>query len=129
MSGPRLNHLLAEPIGGDAPRKAAFRGETMRLLKALAVELELPKGAFDLRWNEGGPAVSGEATLHGEEVYVQISQSSVAPILYRRCAGRRDFRGEQNLWAGAELLSDVCRLADHIARDLRLKRRTPARLL
>ena len=121
--------LLEEPVGGDAPRKAAFKKEAMRLLESLAAALELPKGAFDLRWNEGGPAVSGEATLHAEEIYVQVSQSCISPVMYRRCAGRRDYRGHQNRWAGAELLADPYRLADHIAQNLGLERSAPARLL
>jgi hypothetical protein len=44
-------------------------------LKALADALRLSSGEFDLRSNKGGIAVSGEVTLHGDDLYVQVSQS------------------------------------------------------
>lgn len=41
----------------------------MRLLRRLAEALALQPAAFDLRFNKGGIAVSGEVTLHGDELY------------------------------------------------------------
>ena len=117
---PSIVALLAEPVGGDEARKRAFKAEAMRLLRALASALELGKGKYDLRWNEGGVAVSGEATLHADAVYVQVSQGSYGAVLFRRCKGRRDYRGEANHWASAAELADPVGLADRIAHELRL---------
>lgn len=120
MGAPRIVQLLSAPVGGDPERKRAFRAEATRLLKALAVCLDLPKGAFDLRWNEGGPAVSGEATLHAEAVYVQLYQGSFGDVMFRRCAGRRDYCGERNHWASAWEAADPVAFADRIRHELRL---------
>ena len=44
-----------------------------------------------------GTAVSGEITLHGDHLYVQVSQSALGShsgILFRTCKGRKDYVGE-----------------------------------
>jgi hypothetical protein len=51
----------------------------------------------DVRYNAGGIAVSGDATLHGDSIYVQISGIDLG-ILYRTCNGRKDYSGGRNNW-------------------------------
>lgn len=68
-----------------------------KILKDIAKALALPKGSYDIRINKGGPAVSGEITLHGEWLYVQLSQTSHG-VLWRFCNGRKDYQGDQNHW-------------------------------
>ena len=83
--------------------KALFHSKGKTFLRNLAKELGLPKGSYDIRSNMGGIAVSGEVTLHGESLYVQLSESCVGGpgvgILYRSCKGRKDYTGGTNNWA------------------------------
>lgn len=126
---PAIVAILSEDISYHPERKRAFRAEATRLLRQLAAALGLEKGAYDLRWNEGGIAVSGEATLHGEAVYVQVSQGPFRAVLFRRCEGRRDYRGQMNHWASAAELADPVSLAGRIAHELQLPRPARDRLL
>ena len=83
-------------------------------LRDLAKELRLNAGSFDLRSNAGGIAVSGEITLHHEDVYVQVCQPATRAdtgILIRTCNGRRDYSGGRNHYAPLALLDDTPALA------------------
>ena len=100
--------LLAEGINGysDAAqaKKDAFHRAGKKFFRDLASAIGLQKGSFDVRSNLGGIAVSGEVTLHGESIYVQLSESCMhrgCSILYRTCRGRKDFTGGQNRWLRA----------------------------
>lgn len=119
----KLQQIMSQPIGYDADRKAVFHREARRLMQGLAKALGLPGGSFDVRSNQGGIAVSGEVTLHGEQVYVQVSQPCFGPgteVLFRRCNGRKDYSGEQNYFAAAHELSEPDSLARTILATLRL---------
>lgn len=73
-----------------------------KALKALAVKLELPTDAFEVRSNKGGIAVSGEVTLHTDKLYVQIFESFTGKglqVMFRTCNGRKDYSGGQNNYA------------------------------
>ena len=76
--------------------KATFH----RIARKLLVELNAALGIdADIRRNLGGIAVSGEATLHSDSVYVQVSQSCMGPdmtIMYRTCKDRKDYSGGYN---------------------------------
>ena len=88
-------------------------------MRALAAVLALPKGSFDIRSNAGGIAVSGEVTLHAENIYVQISQSCLGGgmgVLIRTCAGRRDYTGGRNHWLPLSSLNSVNVLAHYVRR-------------
>ena len=74
--------------------KARFRSEAMKYLRRLAKELSLPKGSYSIRYNAGGIAVSGEATLHHNEFYLQISHD----CFWRTCNGQKDYSGYRNRW-------------------------------
>ena len=83
----------------DHARKTQFHRRGAAFLRDLAAAIGLEKGTFDVRSNKGGPAVSGEVTLHADKLYVQLSESFPGPgigILYRSCNGRKDYSGGRN---------------------------------
>lgn len=95
--------LLASDIDGytDAgqAKKDAFHRAGKKFLRELATDIDLAKGEFDIRSNMGGIAVSGEITLHGESIYVQMSEYCMhrgSSIMYRTCEGHKDYCGGQN---------------------------------
>ena len=115
MSSPDFDFRL--PVAYDAARKRAFHTQARRRLGQLANALALRKGAYDLRTNAAGVAVSGEITLHGERVYVQVSQpfgGFDSGILFRSCTGRKDYTGGRNNFASLDLLHDPAHLAARI---------------
>jgi hypothetical protein len=113
------------PAGFDFRKRVAYDPEAKRLfhtharrqLLALAVALGFGEDAYDLRSNEAGIAVSGEVTLHGDRLYVQVSQSALGAdngILFRSCDGRRDYVGGVNNFASLDLLHRPTELARRI---------------
>lgn len=93
----RLPKLMNTDLGYNPEGKKAFAKEAKRQLRRLAKELDLPTGSYDLRYNEGGIAVSGEATLHTDNLYVQIEKGfSPGTVMYRACDNRKDFTGKTN---------------------------------
>lgn len=81
--------------------KLRFHREGANFLRSLAKELGMPSGTYTIRSNKAGPAVSGEVTLHGETLYVQLSESCIGRgvgILYRSCRGMHDYSGGRNNW-------------------------------
>lgn len=85
--------------------KASFRRLALRLLKEVAEIMGLNKGTCDIRYNPGGIAVSGDATLHGEKVYVSLNADGFSGgILVRSCKGRKDYVGGTNRWFSLDRL-------------------------
>lgn len=79
--------------------KETFHRKGKQLMKELADALGLERGEFEIRSNLGGLAVSGEVTLHADHLYVQLSESAMAPgiqMLYRSCSSRKDYCGDRN---------------------------------
>jgi hypothetical protein len=114
-----MNIDLNTPVAYDAEAKARFLRYCQKQLSALAKELGLPPDSYDLRVNPGGIAVSGEATLHSNTLYIQASQSSLGPnfgILIRSCKGRRDYTGGPNNHVHIDLLRSPEVLAENIRR-------------
>lgn len=107
----------------NEPAKRAFHGTARVRLRKLAGALGMPAGSYEIRSNKAGIAISGEITLHGESVYIQVNQSCMGPnssILYRRCNGRRDYTGDRNHFAPLGMLDSIGALAARITRELRL---------
>ena len=53
-------------------------------------------------------AVSGEITLHGDEIYVQVSIPCIRPgreVMFRRCKGRQDYLGDRNHFCDIAVLA------------------------
>ena len=94
------------PCAYNDAQKRSFHATGRKRLKALAAALGLEAGTYDVRSNLGGIAVSGEVTLHGEHLYVQICQPATgwdSGILIRTCEGRKDYTGGANHFAPLSL--------------------------
>lgn len=122
---PLLETIASRGVAFDATAKRHFHVEGRRALTKLADALGYERGDYDLRTNTGGPAVSGEITLHSPEAYVQLgSHVSGGRVLFRRCRNRRDHCGGPNHFATIAELTEPTALAARICRELRLP--TPA---
>ena len=104
----------------DVAQKTRFHREAKRRLKALAHALNLDTSDYDLRSNKAGPAISGEITLHAENLYVQVSQSGLG-ILIRSCNGREDYTGGRNHFVPLDWLDKPTQLAEKCAAIMKLK--------
>lgn len=82
------------------------------ILRGIAKELGLQSGSYDIRSNLGGTGVTGEITLHGEHIYIQLCEAmNGLEVLYRSCKGRKDYSGGSNNWmrfSDLKNLSDAC---------------------
>ena len=88
--------------------KLKFHRMGKRVLKAVAEEMGLQSGSFDIRSNLGGVAVSGEIMLHGESIYIVFSQGCMGnSFMYRQCNGRKDYTGMANHWMDYDNLADL----------------------
>lgn len=107
-SKPALVALARCGIGYDAQAKRAFHREARSALRVAARHLGLDLDQYDLRSNFAGPAVSGEITLHGDEIYVQVSIPCIRPgreVMFRRCKGRQDYLGMSNHFCDIAVLA------------------------
>jgi len=98
------------PIGYNADKKEQFAKQGKVLLRRIAAKLELPKGSYDIRYNAGGIAVSGDVTLHSNSLYIQFSQSALGPdygFMFRHVKSRKDYTGGRNNWMRWEQLLDL----------------------
>jgi hypothetical protein len=105
------------PVAYDSSRKDVFHSRARLQLRRLAVALGLKPGLYDLRSNYGGIAVSGEAILHADRLYIQVCQPATghdSGILYRTCNSRKDYVGGPNNFASLDLLNDVDELSRRI---------------
>lgn len=115
---PRLVRSFLATTGGPvngyseagARNKALFHRRGKALLHCMATDLGYVSGTFALRSNFGGIAVSGEITLHTDDLYVQFSKSCFGggcmDILYRTCQGRKDYTGGRNHFLPFSALED-----------------------
>lgn len=120
---PALVALAHKGVAYDDLAKRQFHADGRKALKRLADALGLVEGSYDLRSNKGGIAVSGEVTLHGEEIYVQLSIGCMGrghEILFRRVVGRKDYCGDRNHWADIAELMAPDRFAARVRGELHL---------
>lgn len=88
--------------------KNQFHRLAKMYLRDLASTLGLAPGSYDIRTNKAGPAVLGETTLHGENVYVQFGQCMLdTAFMWRKCNGRKDYSGGANQWTDSNKLIDL----------------------
>ena len=80
--------------------KIAYHNSCKVILRRVAEQLGLKKEDYDLRTNMGGPAVRGETTLHGDNIYIQIGSQFGSEVLIRSCKGRKDYVGGTNNYVG-----------------------------
>lgn len=84
--------LKRDDVGGDLVRVGALislkshaKALTTKYLRYLAKLLALPAGTFEVHYNPGGPAVSGECYLNSDHVFVMLSPGCWYGVLYRGC--------------------------------------------
>lgn len=108
----------------EAAAKEAFHKAGLTFLRKLSKELGLQRGEFGIRSNLAGVAVSGEVTLHSNDIYVQLYESFVGQggvsVLYRSCRSRMDCTGHQNHYASMKDLTDERRQARFVRELLNL---------
>jgi hypothetical protein len=116
--------MLSEESGSyNDAFKAKFRLVGKKAMKELARLLELR--TFDIQFNPGGIAVSGDLRLMGmwsedNGVYIFLSKdfpnAPYGQILYRTIKHMKDFTGGPNQWLRYETLRDPVRLKKLICR-------------
>lgn len=104
----------------DPEIKSGWHERVMQAMHNLAKALGYKKGNYDVRSNKAGIAVSGEVTLHTDDIYVQVGQPSFGSwdraILVRTCKGRKDYTGGPNNFFAVEMLGKSSEFAAHIER-------------
>jgi hypothetical protein len=80
-----------------ADKQRSYRSVSRRL-RALASELGLPRGTYQLRHCYGGIAVPGEAILHAPGLYicVPLFVDGSSRTYFRSCSGLTDYVGGKN---------------------------------
>jgi hypothetical protein len=87
--------------------KQEYRRLGRKFLKEVAKMLNLAQTDYDIRWNAGGIACSGDHILHHEKFYLHFSDNIGSGWFYfRKCAGRKDYRGGMNQIVGLEDLKE-----------------------
>jgi len=91
------SHLvaLAQMAPYNEEAKVAYRSKALSFLRSLAKDLRLVKGEYNIRFNPGGIAVSGDATLHHDKFYLTFSE---AGAYWHTCEGQKDYTGGRNRW-------------------------------
>jgi hypothetical protein len=110
-------NIATTPVSYDAEAKREFLRSGRQMAIRLASALGLNEDQYVVRVNEGGPAVSGEVTLHTDTHYVQFGQfsgSANKAFLVRTCKGRKDYTGGRNHYIKWEDLRDLGRVAEFI---------------
>ena len=97
--------------------KEAFKRAGMKFLRDTVKVLGWVKDTYDIRYNAGGIAVSGDCRLHADSVYVTFNADDFSGmgILIRTCGGREDYTGGRNQYVSFENLT-VERFAEIVAR-------------
>ena len=104
--------------------KQEYRNLGRRILKDIAERMGLTKGQYDIRWNPGGIACSGDSTLHTDKVYVALHDNCGSGWFYwRTVKGRKDYSGGANQiirWDNFRTVADVDKLVARLreAQDL-----------
>ena len=90
-----MNLVMGSASYNEA-NKTKFKREGMSLLRKVVKILGLEKGTYDLRYNAGGIAVSGDCTLHTDNFYVRFNLDCCDWVLVRTCKSRKDYTGGMN---------------------------------
>lgn len=113
--------VISTDLSYNMEGKAKFHRLGKKVLKEVAAKMGLTPGSFDIRSNMGGIAVSGEVTLHGEHIYIQLSQGSFYKMfMYRHCNGRKDYSGGVNRWKDFSDLNDLDKAVEYFKREEQL---------
>jgi hypothetical protein len=81
----------------DYHNKEEYKKLGRKILKYIAEQMQLPKESYEIRWNPGGIACSGDHTLHTDRIYVALHDNIGSGWFYwRTVTGRKDYTGGQN---------------------------------
>ena len=95
----QLVNIMKTELSYNDENKRKFHRIGRKVCQKIADALCLTPGTYDIRSNMGGIAVSGEVTLHAEDIYIQFSNCSISDsFMYRKCGGRKDYCGKGNHW-------------------------------
>ena len=102
--------------------KVAMHRAAMGMLRELAAALGYTPTEYDVRSNKGGIAVTGEVTLHTDNLYVEVCdawESNHLRLFIRTCKGRKDYTGGVNHYLYFHLASfdDVVAFCKRITRN------------
>lgn len=115
----RINGYTVE----NAKLKDQFHHYGTIFLRRLADALGLAPEHYELRSNRGGMAVSGEVTLHSDDIYIQLAEFGTTvgvKMLFRTCNHREDYCGHENHYSSLSVLSLPEHGANVVARIRRL---------
>jgi len=113
----RFINLATTPVAYNDSAKREFLRVAKQMAIHLAVRLGLNEDQYEVRVNKGGPAVSGEVTLHTDTRYIQFAQSFGIlkdGFLVRSCKGRKDHVGGRNHYVKWESLRNLDKVAEFI---------------
>jgi hypothetical protein len=99
-------------VSYDEDAKRRFHYQAEKILLEIAGLLGYKECDYDLRHNQGGIAVSGEITLHSDNLYIQFAQSAMgnSGFMWRTCKGRKDYTGGTNRWMRWSDLVDLSKV-------------------
>ena len=89
-------YKLARNPSYDEQNKAKYKRAALKFLRELAKYLNLEKGSFSIRFNAGGVAVAGDAVLHHDKFYINLTPFGNSGGYWRECAGQKDYCGKFN---------------------------------
>ena len=113
----RASFNFRKRVAYDDDAKRLFHHHARRQLHLLADALGLAPGSFGLRSNNGGSAVSGEITMHGDTIYVQACQPATrhdSGVLYQLPGSQGLYRRTQRF-----RVARPSRRSDQLARTIR----------
>ena len=97
--------------------KQEYKRLGRKILKYIAFKMNLVEGTYDIRFNPGGVACSGDHTLHTDKVYLALNDNlGFGWFFYRTCDGRKDYSGGPNIIVEWRELQDEG--LDYLARCL-----------
>lgn len=82
---------LAKASGYNSDNKGKFEQKARAFLKSVVKALKLNRDEYQIRFNSGGIAVSGDAILHTNTFYFTISDFG---HFWRHCKGQKDYGGQ-----------------------------------
>lgn len=59
----------------DFLNKGEYKKLGKKILKEIVKQLSLPKNSYEIRWNPGGPAGSGDHILHTDKFYLNLGDN------------------------------------------------------
>ena len=76
----------------DIDCKIEYKLLGRKILRSLAKMLELKKDEFEIQWNPGGIACSGDHILHTKKFYLALHDNlGMGWFYYRKCHGLKDY--------------------------------------